>query len=140
MNAGKVGLTRMLAYAWAMPTTAIGLVFALPLLALGARARCVQGVLEIYGGWLVPRLATASGFAAVTLGHVVIGVSASCLSTLRAHEHVHVRQAERWGLLFIPAYMLASVWQVVRGRHMYYDNPFEREAFKVDTCNQHLPT
>jgi hypothetical protein len=40
---------------------------------------------------------------------------------LLAHELQHVAQAERWGLLYYPAYLLGSV----RG---YRRNPFERAA------------
>ena len=41
------------------------------------------------------------------------------------------RQCERWGPLFIPAYLLASLWILFnpRGRNPYFDNPFEREAY-----------
>ena len=37
--------------------------------------------------------------------------------------------AQRWGPLFIPAYLTASLLQLVRGRRPYEDNPFEREAY-----------
>lgn len=97
----------------------------------GAKARLAQGVVEVHGGrfayWMMRR-----GFAAMTLGHVILGFSATRLEQLRPHEHVHVRQAERWGILFIPAYLLAGLWQGLRGRHIYYDNPFELEAFAMD--------
>jgi hypothetical protein len=39
-----------------------------------------------------------------------------------------VRQYERWGVFFFPAYALCSLWQAMRGRDWYRDNPFEREA------------
>lgn len=123
---------KILAYLWASPTTLVGVALALPLLLTAAKIRRVQGVFEVYDGWLLRRLTHVGGFAAMTLGHVVIGVSADCLHTLRRHEQVHVRQAERWGILFIPAYLLAGCWQCLRGRHAYDDNPFEREAFAAD--------
>lgn len=128
---------KIIAYLWASPTTLAGLVLTVPSLLTGAKIRRVEGVFEVYDGLLLRRLTHVAGFAAMTLGHVVIGVSADCLQTLRRHEHVHVRQAERWGGLFIPAYLLAAVWQLLRGRHGYYDNPFEREAFaedEIDAC------
>ena len=64
----------------------------------------------------------------MTLGHVVLGRDAAILDHAREHERVHVRQCERWGLLFIPAYLLASAWQALGGREAYRDNPFEREV------------
>jgi hypothetical protein len=71
------------------------------------------------------------GVAALTLGHVVLGMSRAALAHTRAHERVHVAQVERWGPFFLPAYALASLWALLRGRNPYRDNPFEREAFAV---------
>ena len=52
----------------------------------------------------------AQGPHALTLGHVVLGVSQAALDDTRAHERVHVAQYERWGPLFLPAYLAASGW------------------------------
>jgi hypothetical protein len=41
---------------------------------------------------------------------------------------VHVRQYEHWGPLFVPAYLAASLWALLRGRDPYYHNWFEMEA------------
>jgi len=65
----------------------------------------------------------------MTLGHVVLGRDELLLDLTRDHERVHVRQCERWGPLFIPAYLLASLWVKLRGGRPYEDNPFEREAY-----------
>ena len=92
----------------------------------------VQGCLEFSGGAL-GRWAGGGvgpfGVTAITLGHVVLGSSPHMLAALRSHEHVHVRQYERWGVLFVPAYLASSAWQLLRGRHVYRDNWFERQAF-----------
>lgn len=125
---------KFLRYLWASPATLVGLVVALPCLAAGARGRVVDGVLEISGGGLVRRLQGAPGllrFAAITLGHVIVGLDAACLANCRAHEHVHVRQYERWGVLFFPLYLGSSAWQWMRRRDPYRDNVFEREAFRA---------
>jgi hypothetical protein len=42
---------------------------------------------------------------AITLGHVVLATTESALKKTRSHERVHVRQYERWGPFFIPAYL-----------------------------------
>jgi len=63
----------------------------------------------------------------MTLGHVVLSVDELDERTLR-HELAHVRQYERWGLLFPPVYFGASVVAVARGRHYYRDNVFEVRA------------
>ena len=68
----------------------------------------------------------------MTLGHVVLGRDLMALNFSRAHERIHVRQCERWGPLFLPAYLLASAWLWLRGRDPYLDNPFEREAYAND--------
>jgi hypothetical protein len=52
------------------------------------------------------------------------------MEACRAHERVHVRQCERWGIFFLPAYLGGSLWAAMRGGDPYRDNPFEREAFE----------
>jgi hypothetical protein len=125
---------RAFAYAWALPTTAVGLLF-LPL-ALVSRtggAKVVDGVLELHGGpvdfFLRHCTLLKGGASAMTLGHVVLGRDAALLELTRGHERVHVRQCERWGPFFIPAYLIASVLVMLRGGRPYEDNPFEREAY-----------
>jgi hypothetical protein len=120
-------LIRLLAYTWTAPTTLVGLTAGLLTLCSGGRVQRMGGTLEFHGGfsrWLARR----QGFAAMTLGHVIIGRDVPCLDSCRAHELAHVRQAERWGPAFIPAYLAASVWAWWRGRHYYLDNWFEIDA------------
>jgi hypothetical protein len=45
---------------------------------------------------------------------------------------VHVRQYETWGPLFLPAYLMASLIAALRGRHFYFDNAFEVEAYRAE--------
>jgi hypothetical protein len=121
----------VIGYAWAGPNTLLGLMLGLMALG-GGRAALVRGVLEVHGPalrWMLRHLTLVpGGAAAITFGHVVIGTDAAALELTRAHERVHVRQYERWGPLFIPAYLAAGLWMMVRGRHPYLENPFEREA------------
>jgi hypothetical protein len=130
-----ISVRSSLIYLWTLPTTAVGLL-ALVLAAIaGRRARyaVVNGVLEVHGGlvtWLLENFTLlAGGASAMTLGHVVLGRNERLLDLTRDHERVHVRQCERWGPLFIPAYLLASLLIFLRGGNAYRDNPFEREAF-----------
>lgn len=122
-------LQRVARVLWAAPNTLIGLALGLLLLPLGARIRQVGGALEIAALRQPPRRPWP--FAAITFGHVILGTHAQALERLRAHERVHVRQCERWGVLFLPAYLLAGAWQGLRGRNVYWDNPFEVEARRV---------
>jgi hypothetical protein len=118
---------RALAYAWASPTTLVGLTVGAVTLATGGRVRRRQGALEFHGGfaqWYFER----AGFGAMTLGHVILGRAPDVLDALRAHEQAHVRQVERWGIAFLPAYLAASAWAGLRGRRIYLDNWFERDA------------
>lgn len=124
-----------LGYAWAAPATALGLVASLAAWPRG-RLSVVNGVLEAHGpllAWALRKLIPMGGGAcAITLGHVVLGRDQVSLDDTRAHERVHVGQYERWGPFFLPAYLAASGWQLARGGHPYFDNPFEREAFGSD--------
>jgi hypothetical protein len=121
---------RIAVYLWAAPTTLLGLVIASLALA-GGRWRRVDGVVEASGGWLAGLLRLVpigGGAAAMALGHVVLGRDEAALDRTRAHERVHVRQAERWGPLFVPAYLLIGAWLLVRRKDPYRDHPFEVEA------------
>ena len=118
-------------YAWAAPASLVGLALGLVALAAGGSARRVDGTLEISGGALtrvVRSIPSIEHFAAITLGHVIVGQDEAALACCRAHERVHVRQYERWGVLFFPLYAASSLWQLLRGRDWYRDNRFEVEA------------
>ena len=131
-----MGPRRILAYIWAAPTTAIGLFVAGLGVLTGGHTRVVTGVLEAHGGivrWILQHCTLIrGGAAALTLGHVVLAQDRRCHDRSRSHERVHVRQCERWGPFFIPAYLLASLWILVRGGQPYRDNPFEREAYGLE--------
>ncbi len=128
---------RGIIYLWSLPTTAIGLCLGMPALVSGGRMRWVDGVLEIHGGFVMHFLSEwtllEGGASAMTLGHVVLGRDRDCLNWSREHERVHVRQCERWGPLFLPAYGIASLVVKLRGGNPYLDNPFEREAYASST-------
>jgi hypothetical protein len=125
---------RAAAYAWAAPWSVLGLLLGAFMAMRGGRMRIRQGVLEIAGGNLdtegsQPR--TPFGVSAITFGHVVLAVNDTELTAVRAHEQVHVRQYERWGPLFVPAYVVSSIVQLARRRDPYLDNCFEREAYAM---------
>ncbi len=123
---------KRLAYLWAAPASLVGLLLAATLIAGRGRMRWHGGVLEVAGGvpgWLLSRHLPGSGpVAAITFGHVVLARSSAALDDTRRHERVHVAQYERWGVLFLVAYPLASLWAWVQHRHPYLDNVFEVEA------------
>lgn len=128
-------MLRLAAWIWTSPNTLLGLVAGLFLLAAGARVRTKQGAIEFGGGAIGRALADRTPpirFRAMTLGHVILGASEADLDAARRHEQVHVRQYERWGPFFLPAYLLSSIWQLACGRRCYRDNHFEREAFDHD--------
>ena len=63
-------------------------------------------MLECHGGavtWLLRKTPLIRGAAALTLGHVVLGLDPQALDETREHELVHVAQYERWGPAFLPA-------------------------------------
>src|SRR5215471_114149 len=120
-------------YLWTFPNSLIGLIF-VPVALMGGGVDPVDGVLELHGpliAWILAHcIPMARGVAAITLGYVVLGRDREALLQTRAHERVHVRQYERWGPAFIPAYLLASLWGFVTGAGAYHGNAFERAAFK----------
>jgi len=137
----QVPVSRVLALApvalgvlWASPCSLVGIALAVPVLAAGGAAKRVGPAIEI----VVHRhdlpdhsLLRRLPFAAITFGHVILALSGRQLATLRAHEHVHVRQYAALGPWFFPAYAAASLVALVRGRCPYAGN-----AFEVQACQQ----
>ena len=120
---------RLIAYLWAAPVTLLGLLAGLLAYLLGATVKRRHGVIEIAGNSRTPVLRSISRqFEAITLGHVIVGRNHGTLTRWRSHEHVHVRQYERWGVLMPLLYLLASVRAWAEGKHFYWDNVFEVEA------------
>lgn len=120
---------------WAGPWTLLGIFFGLIGMATGGGVQRVGRVLEFHGGalaWLLRSAPIAGGASALTLGHTVLARTAGDLDRTRDHELVHVAQYERWGILFVPAYLGCSAWLWLRGRDPYWDNPFEREAYNKE--------
>ncbi len=128
-------LHRTAVLVWAAPNTTLGLVAGVAMVCLGGRMRRVRGVIEISGGLAgraAARLPARVRFTAMTLGHVILGLSETDLAAARDHEHVHVRQYEQWGPFFLPAYAASSLWQLLCRRRAYRDNYFEREAYALE--------
>ena len=112
-------------YLWAGPATLLGLAAALASFSLPR----IQGRIALsrsnrgFAHWFLTR----RGYCAITLGHLVLTTPEASPEIL-AHEMVHVRQAERWGPLFLPAYLAAMLSARLKGKDPYWDNPFEIEA------------
>jgi len=125
-------IARGLGMLWASPYSAFGLLVGAIGLCTGGRGRRVGPTIEFYGGavsWFVAHLPGDFEAEAITFGHTILGRTAEGLANVRTHEWVHVRQYERWGVIFGPAYVLCSAWQWWRGGDAYRDNPFEVEAY-----------
>ncbi len=124
-------MPRTLAILWAGPNSLLGLMVGLLTLATGGHAQVRRGVLEFHGGlakWGLERLMSGT-ILAMTLGHTIIGVTPTALDIARDHEHIHIRQYEKWGPLFLPAYAWCAVVAWWHGQRPYRDNFFEREAY-----------
>ncbi|MBL8889070.1 MAG: hypothetical protein JNL67_03770 [Planctomycetaceae bacterium] len=118
---------------WASPNSLLGILIGLLGMVAGGRMRYRAGCLEFWGGgvaWGLRSLPIRP--VAMALGHVILGVDSATLERVGPHERIHVRQYERWGPFFIPAYGLASWWVWQRGLRAYRDNPFEVEAYNDD--------
>jgi len=129
-------LLRAVRYLWALPNTLVGLLFVPAALLPGGGMRLVSGVLEIHGPLIATLLRHGvpieGGASAITFGHVVLGRDRLTLDATRRHERVHVRQCERWGPAFIPAYLIAGLWALLNGTSAYRGNYFERQARRHD--------
>lgn len=93
--------------------------------------RCGR-ILEFWGGFIplfLRYFPFIAGSPVATFGHVVVGRSPRHLDACRPHQLIHVRQYEHWGPLFVPMYLIWWFFLLSRGKHPYYDNPFEREAY-----------
>jgi len=120
-----------LLWLWTAPWTSVGLLVGLVGLITGGGVQRCGRVVEFYGGavaWLLGRLPIRP--MGLTLGHVILGLSPVALDVVRRHEMVHVAQYERWGPLFVPAYLGCSLVLWIQRKDAYRDNPFEREAFE----------
>jgi hypothetical protein len=116
-----LGADRWVRIVWAAPWSLVGLLLA----PFFDRRSFSRGVLWCEGArW--PR-ALGWRYRAITFGHVVLCVD-RVDDRIRKHELVHVRQYERLGPLFIPAYLGASAVAALRGGHPYKDNAFEASA------------
>jgi len=77
------------------------------------------------------------GAGAMTIGDVVLtgGTFADLVERLPRvleHESRHAVQWLAWGLPFLPAYGLGSVWSLLRTGDRAIGNPFERAAGLAD--------
>jgi hypothetical protein len=125
-------LRLILAILWASPWTLFGVSVGLVTLLGGGRLQRTERVIEFWGAgpaFFLRTFPLIRGASAVTFGHVVLARDRICLDSSRQHELVHVRQYERWGPAFVPAYVFFWIILWATGKHPYYDNPFEREAF-----------
>ena len=124
-------LVKALLIIWTLPNTLIGLTAGIVGLATGGKAQKRQGCIEFYGGFVEKGLERLR-VNGMTLGHVILGQTEHGLKVVRAHEQAHVRQYERWGPFFLPAYLGASAWLWLIGKDCYRDNPFEIQAYEID--------
>ena len=122
---------RALRVLWAAPWSLLGLLLA----PFFKKRRVVNGVLLCEGASWPRRLGWR--YRAITFGHVVLSIDELDEPTL-VHEIAHVRQYERFGPLFIPAYLVAAAFTRLRGRHHYRDNPFEVAARRVSGADEAL--
>lgn len=112
-------------YLWTSPNTLLGLAAAAASLSLprihGPIALCYSH--RGFAYWFLAR----RRYCAITLGHLVLMTPEAPEGTL-LHEMVHVGQCERWGPLFLPAYLTSMLLARLQGKDPYWENPFEMEA------------
>lgn len=121
---------------WASPNTLIGLVLGAPALLFGARLQRAGNAINFLGHPLLHVLP----MRAITIGNVVLyrpgfGPDAvvGCYEEPRTqrlgdHERAHTLQYERWGPLFLLAYLLLAAWTVVARRPNWLERQADRWA------------
>jgi hypothetical protein len=117
----------LLVVAWASPWSLFGALIGLAGLMTGGGVQRRGRVLEFHSGfvdWFLRTAPLVKNASAVTFGHVVLGRTPELLDATRDHEFVHVRQYERWGPFFVPAYLYHWCLLWLQGKHPYWDNPF----------------
>ena len=122
-------------YLWPAPWTLLALALGWPASFAGATLQRRGNIIICYGGPLTKLLRAVpipGGAGAITFGHTVLAQNKACADHSYEHELIHVGQYERWGIFFVPAYLLASLILILRHRDPYYENPFEKEAFADD--------
>jgi hypothetical protein len=117
---------------WTSPNSLIGLVLGVPALLFGARVRRGDNAV----GFLDHPLLRLTRIHAITFGNVVLyrpgwepDATVCCyegpaLQRLGDHERAHTIQYERWGPLFLPAYLVLALWAFIVRR----PNWLERQA------------
>jgi hypothetical protein len=115
---------KILAYAWSLPGTLLGLLLSLAL--RPSEPRWQHGAIWVRVGWFWP-----PWVAAITLGAVVLH-RATPTPRLILHETRHVKQWLVLGPLFAPAYLLACAWAWVRTGEGYRWCWFEVDARKAE--------
>ncbi len=135
----KMRLLKYLRYIWPLPITLFGLLLASIVKASGGHCSRYDNALEASNGaafrllWLMNPW---GHIEAITLGHVILARDSDTAARLRTHEHTHVRQYERWGVIFPFAYLASSAIAMMKGGDAYRDNVFEREAFAVQLAEE----
>ncbi|MFM7130993.1 MAG: hypothetical protein ACKO0V_16715 [bacterium] len=120
---------RILIYLWVLPTSAVATPLILLNLISGGQTFTDKGVMEVEGrlvSWFLRRRLVNA--AAITFGHIILYADSQARETYRAHEMVHVEQAERWGPFFLPCYLAIALLQWCRSGRGYWDHPWEVEA------------
>ena len=122
---------------WASPLSLVGLAIALPVFVWRGHAQFIHGrnFALLVRGPLADFLLGHHPFgamAAMALGHIVISENQGLSARVLTHELEHVRQAERWGVVFPFAYLVSSAWAALCGRDPYWHNHFEIAARKAE--------
>jgi len=120
---------RALKMLWALPNTLVGLL--LGFLSFDWPRWEPRGALVFESERGFRKYHSDRGYAAITFGHVIIAGPRPGEKLLR-HELAHVAQYEKWGPLFMPAYVYHFVRLALAGQDGYTDNPFEREARQAE--------
>ncbi len=117
-------------HVWMLPVSAFGVAHAV----LGARFSSLtsDGVLQFVAKpeGVLGRVMKRFRISAYTTGAVIVYATPAGPRSHRLYQHelAHVHQTMQLGPLMPVAYAACSLWQLLRGGHVYRDNWFERQA------------
>lgn len=120
-------LRLILLWLWSLPTTLVGFLWCLVCQPVKVRWR--NGVVEMQVKWL-PMHAAGETMGRLVLYTVVL--DGTVYNKIQPHEMHHVKQNEKWGPLFGPAYGVACLVAMAEGKDFYFDNYFEVEARRAN--------
>ena len=120
-------ILNILGFLWCLPNTILGLLAGILSFALPRG----DWIIESNKGfiWLLHKL----GYEGISIGYTILYYPLPKFPHILyddyLHELVHRQQQKVWGIFFFFAYIVAGFMAIWGGKHFYFDNYFEIQAY-----------